>query len=423
MSDGVITVDARGRMESIGAADEVGEGIVDLRPGVLLPGLIDLHGHLPQLPISGVGFGIRLLTWLVDIMHPVERGFDAEASRHLSPLYFRQLASVGTTTACLYGSVDAGATDEAFAVAEAHGMRVVMGQALMDRQRYDTEIPDDRVTGVRLDEAAETCARWNGRGEGRLMYCFTPRWALHCSPEMMAASARLAAEMGAYWQTHIAEDPDEVIEVAKAYPDARDFLDVYDRAGGLGPRSILAHGVHLKDRELERIRETGTSIAHCPSNVWIGGGMMRLARYRELALQVGLGSDFGGSMGPSLFVAMQAGAITQNARAVLLGDEEGDRRGRLSTLQWLELGSFAGARCLGLDDRIGSLEEGKDADVILVDPSMTSPVPGERIADFDDAGALMSRLIFRSHPEMVVGAWVRGRRLPGPRGWHSDNGV
>jgi guanine deaminase len=423
VSDGVVAVDDGGSIAWAGPAVDrpaLARKAIDVRPLVLLPGLVDLHAHLPQMPIAGVGFAVGLLRWLGDIMHPIERGFDREASSRLSPRYFREFAAAGTTTACIYGSVDAGATDAAFAAAESHGMRVVMGQSLMDRNRYEHDIPDAQVTDIRLREATGTCENWNGRDGGRLQYCFTPRWALHCSPEMMAESARLATEKGVYWQTHIAEDPDEVVEVAGAYPEVRDFLDVYDRAGGLGPRTVLAHAVHLTDRELYRLRDSGSAVAHCPSNVWIGGGMMRLALYRELGLRVGLGSDVGGSMGPSMFVAMQLGAITQNARAILLGDQEADRRGRLRSLDWLELASLAGARCLGLDGEIGSIEAGKEADLILVDPRMTSPVPGDPIADFDDADLLMGRLIFRQHPEMVRAAWVRGCRLPGPDGWQAD---
>ncbi len=419
LADGFVEVGPDGRLVRVGPASDGPPGepagpVVDVRPLVLLPGMVDLHAHLPQLPISGVGFATGLLSWLGDLMHPIERGFDGEASRRLSPRYFRRFAAAGTTTACLYSSVDFDATNAAFAAAEEHGIRVVMGQPLMDRGRYEHDIPDSEVTEVRLREAAETCKRWNGCDGGRISYAFTPRWALHCSPEMMLESARLAREMGAYWQTHIAEDPEEVVEVAKAFPDAEDFLDVYDRAGGLGSRTILAHAVHVNDRELSRIAESDTRLSHCPSNVWIGGGMMRLAMYLGLGLKVGLGSDVGGSMGPSMFVAMQVGAISQNARKALLGDAEGDASGRLGPLQWLRLATLSGAECLGLEDVIGSIEAGKDADLIAVDPDLTSPVPGEPLADVAEADQLLSRLIFRPHPSMVGAAWVRGRRLPGP---------
>jgi guanine deaminase len=421
-SDGLVEVDREGRVAWVGPASprDPQTPAVDARPMLLLPGLIDLHAHLPQLPVAGTaGFGVRIMDWLPQVMHPVERGFDEDASRRLSPRYLREFARAGTTLACLYGSVDAGAMDAAFEAAEAHGIRVVMGQALMDRGRYDDAIPDDRVTEVRLREAAESCDRWDGRGDGRLRYCFTPRWALHCSREMLRGSAELAAERGAYWQTHIAEDPDEPAAVMAEFPEALDFLDVYERAGGLGPKAILAHAVHLNDRELARIGETRTTLVHCPaSNVYLGGGIMPLARYRGLGLDVGLGSDVAGGFTPSMFGVMQVGAICQNARTIFLGDAEGDLGGRLDPFDWLRLASLNGARCLGLDATIGSIEAGKDADMILVDPAPTSPVPGEPLAAaFPDGRSTLARLIFRTHPDMVRAAWVRGRRLPGPAGW------
>jgi len=191
-TDGVVEVGSGGHLTFVGPAsgwpgNGSGTRVVDVRPLVLLPGLIDLHAHLPQLPISGVGFATGLLSWLGDLMHPIERGFDEEASRRLSPIYFRQFAAAGTTTACLYSSVDDGATNAAFAAAEEHGIRIVMGQPLMDRGRYEHDIPDSEVTDVRLREATETCGRWNGRDGGRISYAFTPRWALHCSREMMVS--------------------------------------------------------------------------------------------------------------------------------------------------------------------------------------------------------------------------------------------
>lgn len=421
--DGVVDVDEAGQIAWVGSASAAKERptsapVVDVRPLLALPGLIDLHGHLPQLPIAATGFGVRIMEWLPKVMHPVERGFDREASERRSPQYLRLLAASGTTLSVLYGSVDAGAMDAAFAAAEAHGMRVIMGQALMDRARYDDEIPDDRVTDVRLQEAADTCARWNGAADGRLRYAFTPRWGYQCSREMMAESARLAREADTWWQTHLSEDPAEPEAVPAEYPEALDFLDVYDRAGGLGPRAILAHAVHLNDREIDRIRETESVVAHNPAcNVFLGGGMMRLALYRERGLRVGLGTDVGGGFTYSLFDAMQYGATTQNARSVLLGDAEADLRGRFAALDWLQLVSLENARCLGLEDRIGSLEAGKDADLVLVDPLAAAPVPDHWITEEASAETVVSWLMFRSRSDMVRASWVRGRRLPGPAGW------
>jgi guanine deaminase len=161
--------------------------------------------------------------------------------------------------------------------------------------------------------------------------------------------------------------------------------------------------------------ETRTRVSHCPaSNLFIGAGVMPLARWLEAGVFVGLGSDVSGGPDPSLFSVMRVGAYSQMARRSLVGDE----RPPLDPLAWLRLGTLDGARVLGLDDRIGSVEVGKEADVILVDPAMTAPLSG-RETDLDpklldDPVALVSRLIFRAHPDMVRGAWVRGRRLEGP---------
>jgi len=189
-------------------------------------------------------------------------------------------------------------------------------------------------------------------------------------------------------------------------------VDVYDRAGGLGARTILAHAVHLTDRELARLVETDTRVAHCPSsNLFLASGIMPLARFREAGLRIGLGSDVAGGPDPSLFTVMQIGAYAQAALRTVAGET----RPVLGPLEWLRAGTLDGAAALGIDDRIGSLETGKDADLIAVDPRLTAarrdlPYDAERV----EADEVMSRLIFRAHPDMVRGAWVRGRRLDGP---------
>jgi guanine deaminase len=225
---------------------------------------------------------------------------------------------------------------------------------------------------------------------------------------MLRRSAAAAEAAGALWQTHLSEDPAEIREVRRLFPEAQDYVDVYDRAGGLGPQSVLAHAVHLSDRELGRLVQSGSRVAHCPaSNLFLGSGAMPLARYLEAGLSVGLGSDVAGGPELAMFDAMRVGAYTQNARRALAG-EPGPS---LGPLDWLQLGTLEGARALGLDGDIGSLEPGKEGDMIIVDPAMTAPIPGEGL---DDPSDLMSRLIFRGHPAMVRAAWVRGRRLEGP---------
>jgi len=290
-------------------------------------------------------------------------------------------------------------------------MRAVIGKVMMDRGSYDTRLPPDTILETSLRQSADLCTRWHGKDGGRLRYAFTPRFAITSSPDLLRESAALATASGAYWQTHLSEDHDELDEVARLFPDAIDYLDVYDRAGALGPRTILAHSIHLSDREVGRIAETGTAIAHCPaSNLFLSSGAMPLAHYLAHGIRVGLGSDVGAGPELSIFANMRAGAYTQSGLHVLA-----DGRGPepLDPLEWLRLATMGGARALGIDGEIGSLEADKEADMIAVDPRLVAPVDG---IDSDDPAEIMSRLAFRPHADMVRLAWVRGRALDGPPG-------
>lgn len=410
LSDGRLDVDAEGRITAAVAwsapADErTSQSIIDLRPMLLLPGMVDMHAHLPQLPNAGLGAGLDLLTWLDRYIFPLERGFDEGAADVVAPQAFRALAAAGTTTAVLYGAVYEGSLDRCFTAAEAHGIRAVIGKVMMDRLRYDPRVGDSEVLELSLRQSQNLIERWHGRDNGRLQYAVSPRFAVSCSADMLRESAALAAATGAYWQTHLAEDRHEIDEVLELFPDAQDYTDVYDRAGGLGERAILAHAIHLSEREIERLADTRSRVAHCPSsNLFLSSGAMPLARYLEAGISVGLGTDFAAGPDLSMFSVMRAGAFTQSGLRTMLGET----RPSLSPLDWLRLGSLDGARALGLDDRIGSLEAGKEADFICVDPRVTSPVPGQ---ETDDPADVMSRLIYRGRPDMIRGAWVRGKML------------
>jgi guanine deaminase len=419
LADGVVEVDGDGRIVSAAATDAARLDLVaraiDVRPWVVLPGMVDLHAHLPQLPNAGLGFALDLLTWLDRLTFPTERSWsDPAVAARLSPTIFRAFAAAGTTTMLAYGVVYEAAMDEAFRAAETHGIRAILGKVMMDRLTYDPTIEPSTILSRSLRESADLISRWHGAADGRLGYAVTPRFAVSCTEELLRESAALARSTGAWWQTHVSEDAGEIAEVARLFPSALDYLDVYDRAGGLGERTILAHAIHLSPREVARVVETGTRVAHCPaSNLFIGAGVMPLSRWLEAGILVGLGSDVSGGPDPSLFGVMRVGALAQMGLRAL-GHEA---RPPLTPLDWLRLGTLEGARALGLEDQIGSLEAGKEADLIVIDPAVTSPLRGrasEEDALLDEASALVSRLIFRAHPDMVRGAWVRGRLLEGP---------
>ncbi len=410
--DGLVVVDADGRLRFSGPASErpaEADAAIDLRPWVVMPGMVDLHAHLPQLPNAGIGFALDLLTWLDRITFPTERSWsDPTVAERQAPGIFESFAAAGTTTVLAFGVVYEAAMDASFRAADAHGIRAILGKVMMDRGTYDEVIDPTTILDRSLRESAGLIERWHGADSGRLGYAVTPRFAPSCSADMLRGSAELAATTGAWWQSHVSEDPLEIAEVRRQFPDARDYVDVYDRAGALGPRAILAHAIHLSADELARLVDSGTHVAHCPaSNLFIGAGVMPLARYLDAGLSVGLGSDVSGGPEASIFSVMRVGAYAQMARRSVAGDPGAI----LDPLDWLQIGTLAGARALGLDAVIGSLEAGKDADLIALDPSYTAALPG---TDDDDPRDLMSRFIFRAHPDMVRAAWVRGRRLDGP---------
>jgi guanine deaminase len=425
LADGVVDVDAGGRIASVssavGASVEALAAAVDLRPLVVLPGMVDVHAHLPQVPNAGLGYALPLLDWLDRLTFPTERAWaDPAVAERLAPAIFGAFAAAGTTTVLAYGVVYEAAMDAAFRAAEAHGIRAILGKVMMDRLTYDETIEPSSILDRTLRESADLAGRWHGADGGRLGYAVTPRFAISCSAELLAESATLARDLGCWWQSHVSEDRGEIAEVARLFPDARDYVDVYDRAGALGPRSVLAHAVHLSAGEQARLAETSTPIAHCPtSNLFLGAGVMPLAERLAAGLAVGLGSDVAGGPELSLFGVMRTGAYAQQALASVAptpGAAPVVPVVPLAPLDWLRLATLGGARVLGLDATIGSIELGKDADLIAVDPGRTAPL-GSDLDDpglLDDPSLLVSRLIFRATSDMVRAAWVRGRQLEGP---------
>ena len=299
--DGALAVDAAGHIGSVGTFEAVtaewpSEPVQDLRPLWLLPGLVDLHSHLPQHEAVAQD-GLELLPWLESHIFPAESRFsDPEWAALAARSYFRDQLALGTTTTVVYGSVHAQATHRAFQEAEQSGIRGILGKVMMDRN-----VPDAlrETTEASLAESGELCATWHGRDSGRLQYAFTPRFAPTCSMELLRGAARLAERHGAYVQTHLSENFNEIQWVHELFPEARDYTDVYARAGLLGPRTLLGLGIHLSPSERAAIRAAGAAIVHCPrSNAFLRSGIMPLRRWLEEGLGVGLGTDVGG--GPSL---------------------------------------------------------------------------------------------------------------------------
>ena len=389
IEDALVIVDEAGRLARVEAyAPGAFAGpILDLRPAVILPGLVDTHVHFPQTRVIGRAAG-PLLEWLDRTVFPEEARFrEASYARAVAAELTAELGAVGTTTACLFSSSSEVATHVLFEALAASGLRAYAGLTLMDHA-----CPD--ALRVPREEAMAACARladrWHGHDRGRLRFAITPRFALSCTRRLMEDAARFAADRGLLVQTHVAENPAEGAAVLAEHTFASDYLGVYDAVGLLGDRTLLAHAIHLSASEWDRVAERGASIAHCPdSNFFLGSGRMRLSEARARGVRVGLGSDVAAGRSFDLRRAM---AYAYD-NALCLGDH-------LIAEDLFRLATLGGAEALGLGDVTGSLEVGKDADLIAV----SLPDHATSVSD------VLSLLAF-ADAGRVTRTYVRGRQV------------
>jgi guanine deaminase len=318
-------------------------------------GFIDAHVHYPQLPVIGAG-GKPLLQWLTACTFPAEARYgDPDHARAVAARYLDENLRHGITTAAVFGTVHPQSVDALFEAAQRRDLRMIAGKVLMDRNA-PAELLDTAQRGY--DESKALIERWHGRD--RLAYAITPRFAATSTPAQLAAAAALWRETpGAYLQSHIAENRAEVEWIASLFPAQRSYLDVYDHFGLLGRRAVYAHGIHLDETDFARLHETQTVIAHCPtSNNFLGSGLFALHRAREAArpLHVALGTDLGAGTGFSMLRTMQAASEV----AHLSGHA-------LSPLRAWWLATEGGARALDLDDALGAIAPGREADLVVID--------------------------------------------------------
>ena len=329
---------------------------VERLDGLVVPGFVDAHVHYPQIDVIAAQGG-QLLDWLERRVFPVERAFASRDHADAAATFFlAELLRNGTTSALVFPTVHPPSVDALFEAATARRMRVVCGKVLMDLG------PDGLADTphAALADSDALIRRWRGRG--RLGYAVTPRFLLTSSDDQLrAAEALLAAHPEVLLHTHLAENRHECAAVATRYPDAADYLDVYDRFGLVGPRSVFAHGVWLDDRAVRRLAKTGAGIACCPSsNLFLGSGLFDFGQAARHGVRLGLGTDIGA--GTSLSMLHTAGLAYQAALA---------RGDVLDPFAALHLATAGGAGLLRMDRHVGSLEPGQEADFVVLDQAAT----------------------------------------------------
>ncbi|MDO6964313.1 guanine deaminase [Rhizobium alvei] len=336
-----------------------GVSVIDHRPHLILPGFIDTHLHFPQMQVVG-SYAANLLEWLNTYTFVEEQKFvDPAHSARIAVRFFDELVRHGTTTAVAYCSVHKASADAFFAESLRRNMRMIAGKVMMDRNAPEG-LRDTPQSGY--DETKQVIADWHGKGRNHV--AITPRFAITSTPEQMEMAQALARDYpDLHIQTHLSENHGEIAFTRELYPQAKDYTDVYAHYGLLGPKSLFGHCIHLSDREADAMSETGSVAVFCPtSNLFLGSGLFGLKRLsqREKAVRIAVATDIGGGTSYSMLRTLDEGYKVLQL--------QGERMTPLESFYRMTLGN---AEALGLADRIGTLEIGSDADLVVLDARST----------------------------------------------------
>ncbi|WP_046080314.1 guanine deaminase [Halomonas sp. HG01] len=369
---------------------------VDYGDKLMMPGFIDSHVHYAQLDIMA-SYGRQLLDWLNDYTFPEECRFAERAhAEAVAEAFLDETLRAGTTTAQVFCTSHPGSVDAFFGAAKARGLRMLAGKVLMDRHAPEALV-DDPLGG--LADSERLIGDWHGRD--RLGYSLTPRFAPTSSREQLEATgAVLRNAPDLHLQTHLSENEGEIAWVAELFPECQDYLGVYERYGLVGPRSTFAHGIHLDQPMRRRLAVAGANVAFCPtSNLFLGSGLFDRLACREAGLATTLASDVGAGTDLSGLATLKAAYQVGQLRGQPLTAWQGFYR--------LTLGN---ARALHLDDRIGRLRQGGEADIVVLDPQAT-PLLARRTARCRTLAETLFALMMLGDDRTVYATWANGRRV------------
>ncbi len=365
---------------------------------LVMPGFIDAHIHFPQYRMLAAP-GKDLLDWLRRFTFPEESRYaDIDYATAAAEMFLDRLLAHGTTSAMAFCSVHKVCAESLFAAAAKRNMALITGKTMMDRNAIPA-VQDTPEAGAA--ESAELYAKWHGKG--RALYAVTPRFAITSSDEQLRLSGELMHSLtGARLQTHLSESPGEIAFVRELFPWSKDYTDVYDRYGLLGPNSHFAHGIHLSERECVRLSETGSTVIHCPtSNTFLGSGLMRFEHLRKPECPVGIGvaTDVGGGTSYSMLATLGETYKVQ----MLAGYKP-------TAGELFHMATAGNAKRLGLAGKIGTLQPGAFADLIVVDPNAT-PVLASRHELSQSIEDVLFALAILGDDRAIRATYVAGRKL------------
>lgn len=361
--------------------------VIDGTGKVLIPGFIQTHIHLCQTLFRGAADDLALIDWLKLRVWPMEAAHTPESLYASARLGIAELIQGGTTCALTMETVNH--TESVFQAVEESGFRATVGKCMMDQ---GDDVPDalQEVTEQSILESVRLLERWHGKANGRIRYCFAPRFAISCTRKLLETVSHLSKQFGVLVHTHASENTDEVA-IVERMTGKRNINYLYD-TGLTAQNVVLAHCVHLDDSEIRILLETGTHVSHCPSsNLKLGSGIARISELMEIGISVSLGAD-GAPCNNRLdiFTEMRTAALLQKA---LNGPES------LPALSALRMATNNGAKALGLHQEIGSIEIGKMADLVLLDLCSLHTIP---------QSDLISTIVYAAQPDNVQTVIING---------------
>ncbi|MEX0327871.1 MAG: guanine deaminase [Ruegeria sp.] len=390
-----------GRIAALGPFAELSQThpdaqVTDYGNHLIMAGFVDPHVHYPQTAMIA-SWGKRLIDWLNSYTFPEEMKFsDPAYAAEIANRYLDLTASHGTTTMCSFCTIHPESVDAFFTAAQARGQRVVAGKTCMDRNAPDG-LRDTAQTAY--DQSQALLEKWHG--VDRLSYAITPRFSPTSTPEQLEAMGALWAEYPhCLMQTHLCEQTDEIEWVRSLFPNARDYLDTYEQFGLLGKNGLYGHVIHLAERERDRLRGVDAALIHCPtSNTFIGSGLFDMEGLMRQGHRVGLATDTGGGSSFSMLRTMAAAY------------EIGQLRGTpLHPAQLLWLGTVGSARSLRMEDSIGNIAPGMEADLVVLNLASTPDI-AQREATANDLWEAVFPTIMMGDDRAVAEVWIGGNRV------------
>jgi guanine deaminase len=398
--DGILVVQDD-KIKQVGEASSIegslnGIDIQKYENKILMPGFIDTHIHYPQVDVIA-SYGKQLLDWLNNYTFPTELQFEDPAfAKETANFFLDELLKNGTTTALVFGSKHKVSVDAFFEASSARNTRMICGKVMMNRNA-----PDDLCDDVQssFDDSQALIDQWHGNG--RQLYAVTPRFAITSTGEQLEkAGLLLKNNPSVYMQTHLSENKDEIAFTMELFPERKNYLDIYDHYGLLGPRSVFAHGVHLADEEFKRLTDTQSSISFCPtSNLFLGSGLFNLEAANSFNTQVSIATDVGGGTSFSMLQTLsEAYKICQL------------KQYSLDAKQAFYMATLGNAKTLKLDDKIGNFETGKEADFIVIDLEST-PLMARKQSKCKTLDEALFSLMILGDDRSISETYVAGEKI------------